>query len=84
LCYPKCEHGSTGSGPVCWGKCPAGTKECGSLCLDKEQNCANFLAEDVKAAFQLVTDAAAHATVGSVIDLAHLAEDMHYPNCGSW
>ena len=51
LCYPKCEHGSTGSGPVCWGHCPAGTKECGSLCLDKDQNCANFLAEDVKAAF---------------------------------
>lgn len=51
LCYPKCEHGSVGDGPVCWGHCPAGTKECGSLCLDKNQSCANFLAEDVKAAF---------------------------------
>ena len=34
LCYPPCDYGADGVGPVCWGNCPAGTVECGgALCL---------------------------------------------------
>ena len=31
LCYDSCPQGH-GNGPVCWGKCPAETTECGLLC----------------------------------------------------
>ena len=50
LCYPTCEKGS-GVGPVCWGSCPKGTTECGSLCVGEDQICSSFVAGEVKVAF---------------------------------
>lgn len=32
LCYPKCQTGYNGIGPVCWGTCPAGFTDDGALC----------------------------------------------------
>ena len=32
LCYPKCEAGYVGVGPVCWRSCPAGYRDDGAFC----------------------------------------------------
>ena len=42
LCYPKCDHGADGVGPVCWGHCPPNTTECGgTLCLENGTTCSS-------------------------------------------
>ena len=84
LCYPPCEHGAVGVGPVCWGKCPPSTKECGSLCLGEDEICSEYVAEEVKVAYQLTMDAAEHTTSGTVIDIQHIGSDVSFPNCPAW
>lgn len=32
LCYPKCQAGYVGVGPVCWRSCPAGYRDDGAFC----------------------------------------------------
>jgi hypothetical protein len=32
LCYPRCDNGYSGVGPVCWGQCSVNTKDIGALC----------------------------------------------------
>ncbi len=32
LCYTQCKKGYNGVGPVCWGSCPAGTRNDGATC----------------------------------------------------
>jgi len=84
LCYPPCDHKATGIGPVCWGKCPPTTKECGALCLGEDEICSEYVAEEVKVAFQLVVDASEHTTAGTVIDIAHIGSELTFPNCPAW
>mmetsp|Transcript_6124 Transcript_6124/g.7337 ORF Transcript_6124/g.7337 Transcript_6124/m.7337 type:complete len:425 (-) Transcript_6124:139-1413(-) len=84
LCYPPCDHKADGIGPVCWGKCPPSTKECGALCLGEDEICSEYVADEVKVAFQLVTDAAEHTTSGTVIDIAHIGSELTFPNCPAW
>lgn len=39
LCYKTCPNDWFPSGPVCWQRCPAGTKNCGALCVEESDNC---------------------------------------------
>jgi len=39
LCYPPCNTGFTGNGPVCWGNCPSNWYVCGALCIMEEGQC---------------------------------------------
>lgn len=40
LCYPSCESGYAGVGPVCWGTCPAVLPtECAAGCAESTQQC---------------------------------------------
>ena len=32
LCYPECDHGYYGVGPVCWQHCPPNTTDIGAFC----------------------------------------------------
>lgn len=32
LCYPKCQSGYSGVGPVCWQDCPSGFRDDGAFC----------------------------------------------------
>ncbi len=32
LCYPYCNSGYTGVGPVCWQNCPSGFRDDGAFC----------------------------------------------------
>ena len=70
LCYSPCgDHAAYGVGPLCWGNCPASTSACGALCLGEDEICSEYIANEVKIAFQLVMDAAEHTTDGSEIDI---------------
>jgi len=41
LCYRPCnKKGFKGVGPVCWGSCPTGWKDCGAGCGRKEGDCS--------------------------------------------
>lgn len=84
LCYLPCNHGAKGVGPVCWGQCPPSTKECGSLCLGKDEICSEYMATEVKVAYQLTMDAAEHSQQGSVLDVAHIGSEVYFPNCPNW
>lgn len=52
LCYPNCQTGYSGVGPVCWGECPENFTDNGAFCLKpsaygrgaghtSQQNCEN-------------------------------------------
>ena len=44
LCYPECEAGTHGVGPMCWGNCPSEKPvKCGALCLPEGTTCSNHL-----------------------------------------
>src|SRR5262245_37761319 len=36
LCYPKCQAGYKGVGPVCWQDCPASFRDDGGFCAKPE------------------------------------------------
>ena len=44
LCYPKCNAGFSGVGPVCWGQCPSGWVQCGMGCARSSQACGTATA----------------------------------------
>ena len=52
LCYEPCNAGYDGVGPVCWGTCPAGTTECGWLCLSSG-SCTEYVMDTVAAVGEL-------------------------------
>lgn len=61
LCYPYCNKGYYGIGPVCWSECPKRIwkNECGALCLNDETECTDkvlsLIMDAVKLVLQLVT-----------------------------
>lgn len=44
LCYDPCGPGQTGTHNVCWGSCPAGTEQCGVLCMAHGETCTAYIA----------------------------------------
>jgi len=77
-------NNADGIGPVCWGKCPAQTQPCGSLCLGADEICSDYIANQAKVAYQLVLDAAEHSSANTIIDIAHIGSDLTFPNCPNW
>merc|ERR1712228_822276 len=69
LCYPKCKHGTWGLGPVCWGGCPAGTTQCGALCLADGEACSQIISKEVKGVLETTIQVASKNAEGTVIDL---------------
>ena len=44
LCYPRCNHGYYGVGPVCWQHCPSSQPtNCGIGCSKTSRDCAKFI-----------------------------------------
>ena len=83
LCYPPCANG-TGVGPLCWGSCPKDTSECGALCLGEDQFCGEYVADEVKVAFQLAVEMAEHSRPDAYIDLAKIGVNLRFPTCPNW
>ena len=85
LCYPLCEHGANGVGPVCWGNCPEGTVDCGgALCLKPDEDCSSYIAGDFGDIFKAVIAIAEESAKGTVIDLSKIALDYTFPVCPAW
>ena len=59
LCYPRCNPGFSGVGPVCWGQCPAGWVQCGMGCAASASACGLATASMVKSVGLAVAQSAA-------------------------
>jgi len=81
LCYPPCQQGTKGIGPVCWGTCPAGTSQCGALCLADGESCASYVAGNFKNMVDLVAGIATADVPGSAIAVASVAQGYAFPTC---
>jgi len=70
---------------VCWGACPAGTYQCGALCLSEDGQCAG----DILKMVYDVMDAAVSLAgadedpVGAVTSVISVVKAFDYPIC-SW
>lgn len=85
LCYPKCNYGADGVGPVCWGHCPPGTTDCGgTLCLENSTTCSQQITDEIKDSADLVLAIAEASVTGAVIDISKLMLDFTYPECADW
>ena len=58
LCYPRCEAGKIGIGPVCWGQCDstAGYRSCGVGCAKNDGICAKVVGNILMNVYALVGD----------------------------
>jgi len=85
LCYPPCENGANGVGPVCWGNCPAGTEKCGgALCLTPDQDCSSYIAKDIGDILKAAIAIALGSASGTLIDLSKITGDYLFPTCPAW
>jgi hypothetical protein len=82
LCYPKCDSGMAGVGPVCWGVC-SGTHpvDCGFGCSTSQIACATSILNQAGSVMQ---------TVGSVLGgeglegAGDVFNSFALPECDTW
>ncbi len=56
LCYPKCNSGFHGVGPVCWQDCPSGRIDCGAGCTTTTTACVEDTANMITAPIMLAVN----------------------------
>ena len=83
LCYPKCEAGR-GVGPVCWGYCPEGTKQCGVLCLSEKETCLGKIGKMTMESLSTVGFVASQNYPAAAMSAAGVVIDLVYPICSMW
>ena len=85
LCYPKCDPGYKGVGPVCWGnKCTGDFPYiCGALCVTDKTACSDITKAIVKDTFTLLLDiggmvfsAGVGNWIGLISDASGLSADL--------
>ena len=85
LCYSPCTGSTNGVGPVCWGSCPAGTSSCGgALCLTPDQDCSEWIINDVKNIGMSITSLAEENYAGAAIDITNVALDYTFLICQTY
>jgi hypothetical protein len=84
LCYPPCEFGAEGVGPVCWGSCPAGKEECGAICLGEDEDCLGYIWDTANSAISLATSFAQVNIFGMIIHTIDLVDNLDHPECPAW
>ena len=52
--------------------------------MGEDEICSEYIANEVKIAYQLIEDAAEHTTNGTVLDMAHIGSEVTFPNCPAW
>ena len=63
LCYPQCDKGMNGVGPVCWQRCPSQQSwDCGAACATNQKECAFAVLKMVTAPIMAAVNI---ATLGS-------------------
>ena len=82
-CYPKCENGGKGFGPLCLGSCPSNMTSCaGLLCLAPGQDsCITVL---TKFGSQIQKIMQSETMKKGAAQLPELVQDMNYPTCPAW
>ena len=83
LCYPKCDAGR-GVGPVCWGYCPEGTKQCGVLCLSEKETCLGKIGKMTMESLSTVGFVASQNYPAAAMSAAGVVIDLVYPICSMW
>ena len=82
LCYPPCKYSTVGAGPICWGKCPNGTKPCaGTLCMSTSQSCEAKVMKIVMDAITQLTLTANSSMPNTMMDLSVIFDQVNYPTC---
>jgi len=87
LCYPECEDGYDGIGPVCWKGCPDSSYEvCGLLCLSVG-TCSDYIMDTsskVGASVQTFVEAGnGDPNMEDMVDgLVDVADAFVLPVCG--
>ena len=80
LCYPKCDPGFTGVGPVCWGRAPVGWVSCGMGAAKDDQTCGMALGNQIfsvtKAVHTYMTAAITFGTSAVLVDVAERGVDF--------
>ena len=81
LCYPGCEPGHDGVGPVCWAEKPAGWVDCGMGAAKDDATCAQIVFDQVTSVGQtalfvasLGTSSAGTAAVGGARSATRLTK----------
>jgi len=89
LCYPPCDDGFDGVGPVCWGNCPAGEDQCGALCLTQNQQCSGTIMNISMGVLNGITQIMGNITNKTAAEQAiiqvviGLLGNLSYPLCDS-
>ena len=90
LCYPYCNNGYKGVGPVCWAQCPAGMTSCGAMCVASSDECANTMLQIGSDALQIAGSmAGGDEDQDPEIDyqtsqaVTQLVDDLDIPICSS-
>lgn len=75
LCYPRCNAGYTGIGPVCWAqRCPAKYPvNCGASCAVSRNKCIESVANQVSGPLDVVTSIAGLVLTGGAANAAKTA-----------
>jgi len=75
LCYPRCNGGYTGIGPVCWAqKCPSQFPvNCGASCAKSRSACISSVANQVLAPVDVVANIAGLVLTGGAANAAKSA-----------
>ena len=60
---------------MCWGKCPAGTTDCGALCVDEAGSCSDSVKHMVEDVVVLAAEIGA-AIIGKDIDIMEIAKSI--------
>lgn len=76
LCYPKCNKGFQGIGPVCWSLCPKDMHDCGALCTPTADKCTGEVQDIVKSVTAIALDVAIAAVTGAPIDIMDIVKQV--------
>lgn len=81
LCYPKCEAGHDGVGPVCWAEKPKGWVDCGMGAAKDDVTCGQIIFDQVSSVGQIAifvaslgTSSAGTAAAGGARSATRLAK----------
>ncbi|MBE7170785.1 MAG: hypothetical protein INR73_09350 [Williamsia sp.] len=75
LCFPKCNTGYHGIGPVCWQNCPNGSVECGAGCAKSAQECATTTFDQVFSVAMLAINIATFGSTSAAKPLVKKGEE---------
>jgi len=84
LCYPPCENGTVGIGPVCWGYCPAGMQQCGALCMAPGNTCHEYIANITKDALSIAGNLVEEDYNSALDGASEQVDNFAFPVCSGF